>query len=212
MIKGAIFDVDGTLLDSMEIWESLGVRYLQGIGMEPEKDLGKILYPMTIEEGVCYVKKQYGLIQDTAQITQEVLSIVRDFYYNEAALKQGALELLERLAQKGIPMAAATSGDRDHVEAAFRRLGISRYFKTIFTCAEVGKGKMNPLIYQMAAESLGTEPEETYVFEDVLYAIQTANKAGFHTVAVYDRFSEQDREEIKKQAEIYLPDFTKNAF
>ena len=149
MRKGVIFDVDGTLLDSMSIWEDAGARYLKSIGAEPEENLGKILYPMTIEE-------------------------------------------------------AATSGNREHIEAAFQRLGIGGYFQKIFTSSEVGVGKSNPLIYQEAAKFLGTELEETYVFEDVLYAIQTAKKAGFHTVGIYDQYSARDTEKIKLEAEFYI--------
>lgn len=208
MIKGAVFDVDGTLLDSMGIWEETGSRYLHGIGIEPEEHLSEILFPMTVEEGAAYVKRQYGLTQSVREIADSVFDIVRGFYYEEAPLKEGAEKLLEYLKERNIVMAVATSSEREHVEAAFQRLHIRHYFKEIFTCREVGAGKTDPLIYMEAAKCLGTKPEETYVFEDVLHGIQTANAAGFRTVGVYDRSSEKDNRAIREQAEIYLPDLT----
>ena len=206
MIKGAVFDVDGTLLDSMEIWEEVGVRYLKNQGIEPEPGLSKLLFPMTVEEAACYMKENYHLSQSVDQIIEVVLNTVRDFYYYEAPLKHGVEEFLEEMRQRKIPMVIATSSERDHIDAAFQRLGIAHYFERIFTCSEVGVGKSQPLVYQKAAEYLGTKPGDTCVFEDVLHAIQTAKRAGFHTVAVYDRFSDDDQEEIKKTADRYYAD------
>lgn len=204
MRKGVIFDVDETLLDSMSIWEDAGARYLKSLGAEPEENLGKILYPMTIEEAAAYLKKQYHLEWEASRIVQGILDTVKEYYYREAPLKPRVKEALQKLQKKGVGITAATSGNREHIEAAFQRLGIAGYFQKIFTSSEVGVGKSNPLIYQEAAKFLGTELEETYVFEDVLYAIQTAKKAGFHTVGIYDQYSARDTEKIKLEAEFYL--------
>lgn len=208
MIKGAIFDVDGTLLDSMEIWENAGARYLRSIRTVPEENLSEILYPMTMAEGAEYVKQRYHLTLSLDEIIQGVLDTVRDFYYYEARLKPGVKKFLARMWGKGIPMAAATASDREHIEAAFDRLGIGGYFGRIFTCTEVGAGKRCPLIYEQAAEYLGAEPGEILVFEDVLYAVLTAKKAGFCTVGVYDRFSAGETEEMKRHADVYVRDLT----
>lgn len=112
------------------------------------------------------------------------------------------------MKEKNIPMAAATASDKEHIKAAFERLGLDGYFKRIFTCSEVGAGKRQPLIYERAAEYLGAKPEEILVFEDALYALTTAKNAGFHTAGVYDRFSENEQEAIRRQADIYLRDLT----
>ena len=186
MIKGAIFDVDGTLLDSMEIWEDAGVRYLRRIGVEPEKNLSEILYPMTMTEGAEYVKERYRLTFALDEIVQGVLDTVRDFYFYEASVKPGAKKLLSWMKEKNIPMAAATASDREHIEAAFKRLGIDGYF------------------YEKAAAYLKAEPGEILVFEDAFYALVTAKNAGFRTVGVYDRFSEDEQEALSRQADIYL--------
>lgn len=205
-MKGAIFDVDGTLLDSMEIWNHVGDRYLKNRGIIPEPGLSDALAAMTVGEGAAYVKERYHLPESTADIARGVMDIVKDFYYNEAQLKPGAKELLELLSEKGIGMTVATSSEREHIEKAFERLGILHYFRQIFTCTEVGAGKTKPLVYEKAAQALGTNPAETLVFEDALYAAITAKDAGFVTVGVYDRFSEADRQTMQEKTDIYLSD------
>lgn len=109
MIKGAIFDVDGTLLDSMEIWEDVGVRYLNSIGIEAEPDLGTVLFTMSIQEGAAYVKEHYHLSQEPEEIVQGVLDIISNYYKKTALLKSGAKELLEKLDKHNIPMTVASS-------------------------------------------------------------------------------------------------------
>lgn len=208
MMKAAIFDVDGTILDSVGIWEEAGERYLRAIGKEPEKMLGRILFPMTIEEGAVYIKEYYKLSQDISEIIQGVLGVIKDFYYKKALLKKGAGNFLGKLFDEKIPVAAATSGKREYVEAAFKRLGILPYFSRIFTCSEIGRGKSDPLIYLTAGEYLGEDASNIYVFEDALYALETAKAAGFRTVEVYDRYSAEDTQEIRRLADVFLQDFT----
>lgn len=203
MIKGAIFDVDGTLLDSMEIWEDVGVRYLNSIGIEAKPDLEKILFTMSIPEGIAYIKEEYHLVQQTDEIMEGILAVIRSYYEETAPLKEGVVGILEEMRERKIPMVVATSNNKEEVEAAFRRLKISDYFETIITCEEVGAGKTKPDIYLEAAKYLRTKPEETLVFEDVLHAIHTAKSAGFLVVGLYDEASKSDQEEIKKEADWY---------
>ena len=203
MIKGAIFDVDGTLLDSMEIWEDVAIRYLKSIGVEAEPDLPEVMFTMSLPEGAAYVKEHYRLTQETDEIIKGVLDIIRNYYEETAPLKPGVTKILEELSGKRIPMTVATSNNKEEVEAAFKRLGIASYFSRIFTCEEVGAGKTRPDIYMKAAEYMGTRPEETVIFEDVLHAIRTAKKAGFLAVGLNDEASKADQEEIKKEADWY---------
>ena len=88
-IDGVIFDVDGTLLDSMAIWEDAGARYLRSAGIEPAPDLGKILFPMSLDDGVAYVKREYHLEESEAELREAVLKQVEIFYKEEAPLKKG---------------------------------------------------------------------------------------------------------------------------
>ena len=202
-IKAAIFDVDGTLLDSLGIWEEADEEYLSRRGITPEEGLGRILYPMTVEEASAYIREHYPVEQTIEEIAKGVLEIVREFYEQKAPLKPGAEALLRKLKAQDISMAVATTGERMLVEAAFERLGIREFFQGIYTCTETGAGKDRPKIYQLAAEALQARPEEVLVFEDALYAIRTAAKAGFVTVGVEDPYNAPDKEAIRETADYY---------
>lgn len=204
MIKAAIFDLDGTIFDSLGIWEQAGALYLSRRGIRAEEDLGRLLFPLTLEQAAEYLQEHYLPREEVSQIIQGVLVEIRDFYLYDVKMKEGAAELLEWLDQAGIPMAAATSGDGELAGAALNRLGFDQYFQRVYTCTEVGAGKDQPLIYQKAAAYLQAQPQETWVFEDALHAIQTAKMAGFVTVGVYDPFHKNETEEIRREADIYL--------
>lgn len=206
MIKGAIFDVDGTLLDSMAIWEEAGERYLERLHIKAEPGLSNILFPMSLEEGASYLKETYEISLKEEEIVKGILEVVKDYYFYEAPLKLGTESFLKEMSLKKIPMVIATSSEKSYIEAAFHRLNIDQYFSKIITCSEVGAGKSKPDIYLKAQEFLNFKPEEIYVFEDVLHAIQTAKNAGFKTVGIYDTSSEKDWETIKKTADIFLED------
>lgn len=208
MIKGVIFDVDGVLLNSMPIWENLGELYLRSLGVEAEKDLGEILFTMSLEEGADYLISQYGLDKTPEEIVEGLNREVRDFYAERVPLKEGVREFLYEFNEKKIPMVIATSGDRKNTEAALRRLKVLNYFRGIFTCSEIGSGKNQPDIYLAAALQLDTEPAETWVFEDAYHAIRTAKSVGFKTAAVYDKANDKDLAQIWNTADIYLPEFT----
>lgn len=196
MIKGVIFDVDGTLLDSMPAWKDASLRYLASLHVEGEKDLSEKLERMSIEEGAAYVKERYQLEQSPEEIAAGTVKIVEDFYVHEAKLKPGVRDLLEKIEEQKIPMVIATSSIREHVEAALKRLGVFSHFRQVFTCSEVGMGKRQPEIYERAGGYLQANPEEICVFEDALHAVATAKKAGFYTVAVYDAANGKDWTEI----------------
>lgn len=209
MIRGAIFDVDGTLLDSMPIWRNAGARYLESLGVTPQAGLADVLFPMSFEEGAAYLKRQYGLKQTIEEIQAGISSVIGGFYRNEVTLKPGAADFLERLRQKGVPMVLATTGDPPLIAAALERLGVAGYFSRIFTCAELNTSKRRPDIYLAAAAYLGCRHEETAVFEDVLHAVCAAAGAGFVTVAVEDAESANHRAEIQSRAHWYMEDLTR---
>lgn len=208
MIKAAVFDVDGTLLDSMPIWMDAGERYLQILGIEPDPSVAEKIWDMSIAECSAYLKERYHLPLSVQEIYDGIIRMVQDFYFYEAPLKPGVKEFLEELKQKGIPMVIATSSDRSYLKAAFERTGIAEYFDRIFTCAEAGAGKTNPLIYEKAAEYLGVPPEEIWVFEDVIHAVRSAKQAHFHVAGLEDAASVKDREAIRNECDVYLKDFT----
>lgn len=204
MIKGAIFDVDGTLLDSMPAWHELGSRYLERLGLLAEPGLNEKLFTLSFEEGAAYMKEHYQLPDDPTTIIHEILSMIADFYADEVILKPGMKDILVFLNRLGIPMIVASSGHREHIVNALQRLDCLSYFKEILTCSEVGAGKSNPRIYLQASQIIGADPKDIYVFEDALYAANTAYQAGFPIVGIYDEDSCQDEQALRKLSRFYL--------
>lgn len=208
MLKGAIFDADGTLLDSMPIWQELGQRYLTIHGITAEQGLSDILYAMSLEESSCYLKETYGLPDSVERITGEILALIRSFYMDEVTLKEGVTDYLRYLHERNIPMIVATSNDKALLHSAFVRLRIDRYFQDILTCSELNTNKREPMIYLKAAQKMGAHPQKTAVFEDVLYGIQSAKNGGFITVAVDDLSNQSETEQLRRTADYFIRDFS----
>ena len=206
MLKGAIFDFDGTLVDSMYIWDTIGEDYLRSLGKEPHEDLKETFMTLTLEEAAEYYRTHYGVTLSVKEIVDGVNTMVEGIYRTRVALKQGVADFLAQLKDNGTRMCIATVTDRYLVEETLDRLGILQYFSEIFTCAEVGYGKDKPIIYRKALEHLGTTKNETYVFEDSLFALKTAEADGFTTVGVYDRH-ENRQDNLKNLADYYIVDF-----
>ena len=209
MSKGAIFDADGTLLDSMPIWEDAAARFLAGLGIEAEPDLGDTMFRLSLDEGAAYLKRTYlagdhGLSMTEEEIKGGVLGVIRDFYVHQVQPKAGARRFLEELAARKVPMYIATSSNREHIRAALERLGLLHFFDGMITCEEAGASKREPRIFLMAAERMGLSPEDIFVFEDVIHAIRSAGSAGFTTVGVYDAASAADNEAMRAECAIYL--------
>lgn len=203
-IKGMIFDIDGVLLDSMEIWTDLGARYVQSRGKDPEEGLADILFSMSMEQGAEYLKNRYLPDMTCSAISDGLQDMLRTFYYDEVEAKPGVKKLLANMQTAGVRMTAATSSPRGHVERALERNGLLRYIERIFTCSEIGVSKHSPDIYDACAAFMGLEKNEICVFEDSLYALKTAAKAGYHTVGVYDAKGEPDQEGMQETAEVYI--------
>lgn len=201
-IRGVILDIDGTLIDSMPIWDDLGARYLRSRNVEPKQDLGQILYPMTIEEGVHYLREHYALPESEDEIRAGLMRVLDRFYREEVPLKAGALEFVTHLHTAGIPMILATIGDRELERAALTRLSVWSYFADMLLCEDYGTTKRESVIYQQCAERLGLMPQDILVVEDLLQAIRSAHAAGFVTAAVYDAASAHDYPVMQREADI----------
>ena len=206
MLKGAIFDLDGTVLDSMFIWDTIGEDYLRTLGKEPHEDLKETFMTLTLEEAAEYYREHYGVRLSVKEIVDGVNAMVEGIYRTKVTLKHCVADYLRWLNGNGVRMCIATVTDRYLVEETLERLGILHYFSGIFTCAEVGYGKDKPIIYRKALEHLGTAKEETCVFEDSLFALKTAKADGFITVGVYDRH-ETRQDALKSLADYYIRDF-----
>ena len=206
-IRGAIFDVDGTLLDSMFIWDTIGELYLRSIGYQPKENLNETFKNMSLRQAARYYQTEYGVTLSIDEIMDGVNAMLERYYRFEVPLKPGVAELLERLRQSGVKLCIATATDRHLVEAALDRCGVLSCFGEIFTCNEVGHGKDEPDIFEEALRFLGTEKAETVVFDDALYAVRTAKEAGFPVAVIYDSH-EKNQEGLRALADFYIEDFS----
>ncbi len=209
MLKGAIFDFDGTLFDSMFIWDTIGENYLRSIGYEPKENLNEVFKTFSLYQAACYYQSEYGVILSVDEIMNGVNSMVEKYYREDVMPKSGVMDFLEYLRQNSVKMCIATATDDYLVKATLERCQMSGYFSKIFTCTSVCSGKDNPKIYREALAYLGTEKSKTVVFEDAVYALKTAKKDGFITAAVYDRY-EKNQKEIKALSDFYITDYSKN--
>ena len=207
MIKGAIFDADGTLLDSMSIWDTIGEDYLRGLGYLPRENLNETFKNMSLYQAACYYRTEYGVTLSEEEIMDGINAMVENFYRFEAKLKEGVRDFLRSLYESGVKMCIATATDKSLIKAALDRCGVGKYFSEIFTCTSVGHGKDEPFIYREALNHLGTEKSATVVFEDALYAIKTAKSDGFVTAAVHD-IHEKNQNELRSLSDFYLNDFS----
>jgi len=202
-IKGLIFDLDGTLLDSMDAWDNIGEEYLtlKGIKNIPQK-LKEALRPMSLKQAAEYFISDCGIQLSPQQIMEAVNLMIEDHYKYKLELKKGVREFLEKYSH--LKMCIATATDRHLVEYALKRLDIDRYFSFIITSTEAGTSKQSPEIFIKAAEKLGLSVDEVIVFEDALHAIKTAKLAGFYTVGVREDLFMDDRDKIIEISDCYV--------
>lgn len=206
-IRGAIFDVDGTLLDSMFIWDTIGETYLRSIGYEPREKLNEVFKNMSLFQAARYYRTEYGVTLSIDEIMNGVNAMLERYYRFEVSLRPGVAELLAQLQASGVKLCIATATDRYLVEAALERCGVLSCFGAIFTCNEVGHGKDEPDIFEEALRFLGTEKVVTVVFDDALYAVRTAKEAGFPVAVIYDSH-EKNQEGLRALADFYIEDFS----
>lgn len=204
-IKGAIFDLDGTILDSMFIWTEIGYKFLEEKHIQlPPGTSDEQFTTMSLMEAAEYYIKHFDNTATIESIVADINRLVEGFYFNEVLKKDGIKEFLDYLKAKDVKMCIATATDKYMVEKALERNGLRDYFSEIFTCNGVGAGKVSPKIYDVALDHLGTDKEYTYVFEDAFYAIETANKAGYNIVGIKDVSEKAPEEEIKKLCNYFI--------
>ncbi len=204
----AIFDMDGTVLDSMQAWVDAIGHILTRRGITPPADLREITRPMNSMLLVDYLQREFLPGITGREITDEVGAYMEDFYSDRVQAKAGVKNFLSLLKMEGVQCYLATATHRELVRRAIAHAGLEPYFKGIITSGEVGKNKIDsPDIYEWAMKRMGGNKADTVVFEDALFAIRTAKKAGFRVAGVYDPDSEADQEEIRALSDYYITSF-----
>ena len=205
--KAAIFDLDGTLLDSMDVWLEVDRVFLARRGIVLPDDYAAAISPMGFPAAAEYTKNRFALPEDEEAIMAEWHALAVDAYANRVGLKHGVLDYLTSLRRRGIPFAAATASQAVFYLPALRRLGIADWFSSITEISEVSRGKGNPDTSLRAAEKLGYEVCDCAVFEDILPGVRGALAGGFFTVGVYDAHC-VNPELMRAVCDRYIYDFT----
>ena len=203
-IKGAVFDMDGTLLDSMWLWNTMGSSFLIRRGITPEPDIDKKYKTMSIVEAAQYYKDNYGFKESVDEIRAQINSYVEDGYRERVTAKEGVVDFLSQLKKQKVHMTVATSTDRYLVEIALRHCGILDYFEGIFTCTEAGCDKNVPDIYIMAQKHMGVPIEGTVVFEDAPHGIKSAKDGGFAVAGVADDSYVDERPQLIAMCDMFI--------
>ena len=206
-VKAVLFDLDGTLVDSMWMWTDIDVEYLGKYGYELPPELQKDIEGMSFSETAAYFKERFSIPLSLDEIKERWNEMAMDKYLHHVPLKEGALEFLEQLRTEGIRAGIATSNSRQLVDSVLKARGIDRYFSSVVTGCEVKAGKPAPDIYLQAARNLGVSPEACMVFEDVPAGIRAGKRAGMTVTAVADEFSAGLSDEKRRLADYYIEDY-----
>jgi HAD superfamily hydrolase (TIGR01509 family) len=205
-IDGAIFDLDGTLLDSLPAWENLGENYLSGRGVAPREGLSERLRELSLEQSARLLKLEYGLPDEPEIIEKDIIRMIEDFYFHRALPKKGVPEFLAKLGGRRVKMCVATASDFYLAEAALARCGLLSYFSKIFTCGFREGSKADPAFFERVRSFLGTPRETTWVFEDAPHAMRAAKAAGLNVVGVFDPLQPR-MEQAREISDVFIRSF-----
>lgn len=206
-IDAVIFDMDGSLVDSMWMWRAIDVEYLGSFGIPLPEDLQSRIEGMSFAETAMYFKEHFPIPDTTEDIMDTWNRMAWDKYLHEVPLKMGITEFLRSCRERGILLGIATSNSRELVANVAKVHNLRDYFTSIITGSEVKRGKPAPDIYLAVARELGTAPSRCLVFEDIVAGIIAGKNAGMRVCAVEDEYSSHDRERKKKLADYYIEDY-----
>jgi HAD superfamily hydrolase (TIGR01509 family) len=206
-IKAVIFDVDGTLIDSMWIWKQVDIEFLGKRGIPLPEKLQSEIEGMSYSETAIYFKARFDLKESLEEIKEEWRLMAEDYYKRHIKLKSGAKELLKLLYQKGYTIGIATSNSRELIDHMLTNHEIRQYFSCIRTSCEVDKGKPHPDVYLKVAEDMGIEPSKCLVFEDTVAGVMAAKSAGMKVFAMADEISFESKDKLMEMTEGYIHSF-----
>lgn len=207
-IKAVIFDLDGTLLDSMNVWTEIDHKFLAKRGLPFTEEYAEAVKTLPFPEAAAYTVALYKVAESPAEIMAEWTESVREAYENEIKLKPFAREFLELLARKTVKLGVATSSKPELYLPALAREGVAELFSCFVTTEEIGCGKEFPHIYTETAKRLNVPPEACAVFEDIPIGIKSAKTGGFFTVAVFDEHSAKDEKILRETADLFINSFS----
>ncbi|MBO7420960.1 MAG: HAD family phosphatase [Spirochaetaceae bacterium] len=204
MISGIIFDLDGTLIDSLGFWEIVPEKYLKTIGIKADKDLARQIDSFSLKESAAFFIEKFKLKLSVSQVIDGINQTIEKFYKEEVQLKPGVKEFAALLAEKHVKLAVATSSPAHLAEAALKRL-LPVEFACIESCNDCTQGKDESAeVYEKALAKMELSKDNVWVFEDALFALETAKKAGFHVCAVEEAAYQHEAEKIKEIADYYV--------
>ena len=198
--KFHIMDMDGTILDSMHVWINIDDTYLISKGVVPPDNIARIVEKKTMME-CCVYFQELGVKMTPEEIYEDIMSKIFDEYRLHIQIKDNMKKRIEEIIRRGEKICLFTSSERRCAVAAFERLGIIDCFDSIYTCAELGMKKTTPDAFLYICKENGFLPEDTYIYEDALYAVKSAKATGCHVIAVAEPSSANDWEEIKSLAD-----------
>ena len=207
MLEAVIFDLDGSMVDSMWMWRAIDIEYLGRFGIELPENLQACIEGMSFSETAVYFKERFCLPDDLETIKADWNQMAWDKYTYEVPVKEGVTNLLQYCKAHGIKAGIATSNSRELVENVVKARHLDQYFDCIMTGCDVAKGKPAPDIYLAVAKELDVMPENCLVFEDIIPGIQAGKAAGMRVCAVYDKYSEHQDEEKHRLADYYTYHF-----
>ena len=205
--EAVIFDLDGSLVDSMWMWKAIDIEYLKGFGIKPPEDLQKQIGGRSFFETAVFFKDKFGLEDSVEKIGDDWNRMAWDKYTNEVPLKDGAFEFLSACENKGIKLGIASSNSTELIEQVLFSHNIRDKFSSVKSGTQIQKGKPAPDVYLAVANELKVSPEKCLVFEDLVDGIKAGKNAGMTVVAVSDDYSRHSDKAKRELADYYIEDY-----